>query len=72
MRRRDAWGVQVFGNFRIFGAAFRMFSAKRRGVPFNVFNSPRDTPAPRFPWQPARLKRVSEVGRMVRKRGRKK
>lgn len=41
-------------------AAFRMFSAKWRGVPFNVFNSPCDTPAPRFPWQPSQLKRVSQ------------
>jgi len=52
--------------------AFRMFSTKWRGVPFNIFNSPCDTPAPRFPWQPSQLKRVSEVGRMVYKRGRKK
>ena len=49
-----------------------MLVAKGIAVPFNLFNSPRDTLVPRFPWQPSQLKRVSEVRRTVCKRDEKR
>lgn len=48
------------------------FGEKGIAVPFNLFNSPRDTPAPGFPWQPSQLKRVSEVRRTVCQRDEKR